>query len=216
MSITAITRDWGIVPCIVRIVTSDTLATASAPGYLTAQATNITTANEGAFQWLASDSVLVYASNGSEFFTISSDFTSLNALGGQSVSISLTLAQILAMYATPILVAPAPAAGKLNVVTAAYLNIAYGSAAFAGGGAIAIQYDSTVHGGGTAATATIAAATLNAVSANDTLFFTPPTAVLSAAAVAKALYLSNATGAFTTGTGATGTLTVAYRTIVAA
>jgi hypothetical protein len=77
MSITSITRDWGIVPSIVRIVSSDTLAVVGAAGYITAQQANIENVNNGAFEWATSDSVLVYASNGSAFFTISPDFTSL-------------------------------------------------------------------------------------------------------------------------------------------
>lgn len=77
MSISSITRDWGIVPCIVRIVSSDSLAVVSSSGYISAQEDNINLANNGDFEWLASDSVLVYASNGSSFFTISSDFSSL-------------------------------------------------------------------------------------------------------------------------------------------
>ena len=77
MSITSITRDWGIVPSIVRIVSSDTLAVVGTTGYITSQQANIESVNNGAFEWASSDSVLVYASNGSAFFTISPDFTSL-------------------------------------------------------------------------------------------------------------------------------------------
>lgn len=78
MSITAIARDWGVIPAIVRITTTDTLATVGATGYLTAQAVNIASVNSGAFEWVISDFVLVYASDGWDFFSISPDFTSLN------------------------------------------------------------------------------------------------------------------------------------------
>lgn len=78
MSITAIARDWGVNPAIVRITTTDTLATVGTTGYLTAQDANIETVNSGGFEWTTSDFVLVYASNGWDFFSISPDFTSLN------------------------------------------------------------------------------------------------------------------------------------------
>jgi hypothetical protein len=79
MSITAIARDWGVNPSIVRITSTDTLTTIGTAGYLTAQADNITALNAGAFEWVATDFVLVSASNGWGFFSISSDFTSLTA-----------------------------------------------------------------------------------------------------------------------------------------
>lgn len=80
MAIIAIDRDWGVDPSIVRIdASTSTLTQVGTAGYLTAQAANIEAYNSGAFAWLASDMVLVYASDGWGFFTISSDFTSLNA-----------------------------------------------------------------------------------------------------------------------------------------
>ena len=79
MGISAITRDWGVSPCIVRITTSDTLGAAGATGYLLAQAANIALANNGVFEWLASDSVLVNASDGNGMFMVSPNFQSLNA-----------------------------------------------------------------------------------------------------------------------------------------
>jgi len=214
MAITALTRDWGIVPCIVRMVSSDSLSTIGTPGYITAQAANIVAINEGAFTWLTSDVVLVEGSDGWAYFTISADFTSLVGLGStlQSVSIPLSNAQILGMYAAPVLVLPAPAANTVNVVASALLNIKYGTTQFAAGGVIALQYENTVHGAGTAASTTIAAATLNGVTANEIITMTQPTTLLLAAATAQPLYLSNQTGAVTTGD-STGTLKVFYRNV---
>lgn len=78
MAIISIVRDWGDLPAIVRInASTSTLAQVGTAGYLTAQADNIAAANNGAFEWQASDMVLVYASDGWGFFTISSDQTSL-------------------------------------------------------------------------------------------------------------------------------------------
>jgi hypothetical protein len=78
--ITQISRDWGDNVSIVRITTTDTLATASAANYILNQAANIALANNGAFTWLVSDMTLVYASNGWMFASISANFQSLNPL----------------------------------------------------------------------------------------------------------------------------------------
>ena len=67
MAITAISRDWGIDPQIVRIVSTDTLAVITAAGYLAAQATTIAALNNGAFQWRTDDAVLISYSGGKDF-----------------------------------------------------------------------------------------------------------------------------------------------------
>ena len=77
--ITSITRDWGIDPSIVRIISSDALATVSASNYILNQAANIIAVNNGQFEWKLTDFVLVHASNGWGLFTISANFHSLNA-----------------------------------------------------------------------------------------------------------------------------------------
>ncbi len=77
MAIQTISRDWGVDPAIVRITATNTLAEVAASGYITAQEANIEAINSGVWTWQLSDSVLVYASDGSGLFTISSDFTTL-------------------------------------------------------------------------------------------------------------------------------------------
>jgi len=77
MAITAIKRDFSDEPNIVRIISSNSLAEVSVSGYILAQAANIAAINEGPFEWSLSDFVLVYASDGWGFFSISSDFHSL-------------------------------------------------------------------------------------------------------------------------------------------
>lgn len=84
MAITAIARDWGVSPSIVRISSSDSLSAVGTAGYLTAQLANIEALNAGPFEWTISDFVLVYASNVWGFFSVSSDFTSLNAFAFSS------------------------------------------------------------------------------------------------------------------------------------
>lgn len=75
--ITFIRRDQNDGVNIVRIVAADTLATIGTTGYLLAQNANIVALNHGTFDWLATDMVLVSASNGWGFFNPSSDFESL-------------------------------------------------------------------------------------------------------------------------------------------
>ena len=77
MGISSITRDWGIVPNMVRIQTSDSLGVVSAANYILSQQANIVAANNGLFEWVASDQVLVNAADGNGFFMISSNFNSL-------------------------------------------------------------------------------------------------------------------------------------------
>jgi len=87
--VTFISRDYGVNVSIVRLTTTDNLATAGGVGYLTAQAANITAANNGTWTWLANDMVLVSASDGDGFFTLSADFTRMNLYntgGGGTVS----------------------------------------------------------------------------------------------------------------------------------
>jgi hypothetical protein len=92
MAITSITRDWGIDPSIVRIVTTDDLAAITTAGYVTAQADEILALNKGAFQWVDTDYVLISYDGGIGFFTY--DSTTLAFVAGAVVpgSLSDTLA----------------------------------------------------------------------------------------------------------------------------
>lgn len=215
MAILNIKRDEAYIPFIVRIVSSDSLSTVGSLDYILNQAANIDAINEGIWTWLPSDVVLVYASDGWSFFSISADFNSLNLVGSgvQQVSIPLTAAQIDGMYAAPVFVLGAPAAGTINLVQSAVLNVVYGSAQFANGGNIAIQYKNTADGAGVGATAVVANTVLTGITANESILFAPPASIVSANAVGQALYFSNASAPFITGTGATATLNVLYRNL---
>jgi|GEM_PF-1257725 len=68
MAITSISRDWGTLPSIVRITATNTLAEITTTGYLTAQASNIATLNNGPFEWVDGDFVAIDYSNGQGFF----------------------------------------------------------------------------------------------------------------------------------------------------
>lgn len=69
MAITAISRDWGVSPSIVRVTTTDDLAAITTAGYLTAQADNIALINNGEFEWVDGDFVAIDYSDGEGFFT---------------------------------------------------------------------------------------------------------------------------------------------------
>ena len=125
----------------------------------------------------------------------------------QHVTVSLSSAQILGMAATPVQLVAAPGAGKTLVVIKVAVRITRTATAYASGGVGIVQYGNTATGGGTQALDSTFAAT----------FFTGASgaseAVRNGAVMSDTgttlqnlgLFISNQTGAFTTGTG---TLTV--------
>lgn len=114
-------------------------------------------------------------------------------------STALTAAQFNGMYATPVLLAPAPGANKLIVLNRMELVQTYGSAAFAGGGVVGAQYGATINGAGPLASNTEAAASFQVTASTTYLFNGATGAKPFSTTVNQGLYLSNATGAFTTG-----------------
>jgi hypothetical protein len=128
-----------------------------------------------------------------------------------TVQIPLTLAQIQGAFTTPVQVIPAPGAGNLVDVIDCTLDLVYGSAAYAGGGAGQLSY-------GTAltypATATWAATVYTSLAANQVNKVAGALAVTASSNVLNtAVYYSNATAVFTAGTGGSGILSVTYRII---
>lgn len=223
MSILSIERDWSGIPCIVRIESTDNLATISAAGYLSAQLLNIESANNGPFSWLPTDLVLITYINvlglpQFAFFTISADLSSLIAATpgiSPMIATTLTQAQVQAAYATPQLLIPAPGAGNVIKITAAQI-VTQVSTAFAGGGVGHVQYGNTVHGGGAnALDSTTPAAEITAASSQVYTQYGLPTTTVSTAITNLGVYFSNATGAFTGGAGSTVTFNLAYMIISA-
>jgi hypothetical protein len=128
----------------------------------------------------------------------------------QYAAVALTSAQIKAMYTTPVQIIAAPTAGKLIRIKEVTVDYSFLTAQYTGGGVTNLQYDSTANGAGTAASATIAAATINAWAANNTLGLAGDLAdSASTTTVGKGIYISNKTGVFATGSG-TINLVVAY------
>lgn len=131
----------------------------------------------------------------------------------QYVKVSLSAAQFNGMYAAPFLILAAGGANTLHVVHKVAFEVDYGGAQFAAGGAVAVQYTNTANGAGAPASATTAAAVFNAFAADGVVGADGSLASATAAGtVNQALYLSNQTAAFTTGTSAVD-VTVWYSTI---
>lgn len=223
MAITSIKRDYGVSPCIVRITTTDNYAAITASGYIDAQLANIQAANFGDFEWTLSDTVLCYYQNASGVgawasFSISSDYSTLNPLSNVgTASVTLTAAQVLAAFATPQLIVPTPGVGRGLIVTAANV-VTQVSTVFAGGGVAILEYGSVANGAGSnALSATIPAAQITAASSQvySMAPFAATTVTATSVVTNKGLYFSNATGAFTGGSGSTITINLSYMNIAA-
>jgi hypothetical protein len=134
-----------------------------------------------------------------------------------TTQVPVTAANIFAMYAAPVAQLPAPGANKVIVMDTIITQWALTATQFANGGAVIYQYDNTVHGAGVnTCTATVAAAVVNAAAAATSILTgTGAVAGASTAVVNKGVFISNATGAFDTGTG-TGLTTFVYRIVTVA
>lgn len=158
------------------------------------------------------------AITGSKIAANAVDYANIALDVAASATVSLTAAQVNGMYATPVQLIAAPGAGKLILIDSILWDIAFVSAQYAAGGAIAAQYGATIHGAGPAASGTLAAASLNGVAASGFLSNAGSAGLLNVAASASentAVYLSNATAAFTTGD-STVNLYIKYRVVTPA
>lgn len=123
-----------------------------------------------------------------------------------AAQVTLTAAQLIAMYTTPVVIVPAPASGIGIVVDYLAAQMKPTATQFTSGGVVTFQYGVTAHGAGTLVHGgSIPAAVINAGTGALTLL--SPTAAANGLTVptdgttASGLYISNATGVFATGTG---------------
>lgn len=122
----------------------------------------------------------------------------------QHTTVALSAANIIAMYTTPVVLVPAPGAGKSIVVQRLAFTMTRTATAFTGGAAVIVQYDSTANGAGTQALDSTLASTVITGSAGTTVSFRNGAIISDAASTVtqnKGLYVSNGTGVFATGTG---------------
>lgn len=156
---------------------------------------------------------VVNTADGKVFYNTGSTATPVWESEIISKTVSLTAAQIIAMYATPVVVIPA-VSGKTIVLDSFIFDLTGTATQFTGGGVVNLQYKSTANGAGTALHADIAAAVVTGATGNVKTLRTP--ADLSAVATAdidgQGVYISNKTGAFAAGTG-TASLRVKYHLI---
>lgn len=128
---------------------------------------------------------------------ITSAKLALNVL--QYATVAITAAEFNGMYAAPKLLVAAPGANKLIVLDHVDLLMTYVAANYAAGGTAAVQYDSTANGAGVIASTTLANTTFQAAASTGFMFNTGVVAQTFSTCVNKGLYLSNISGAFTTG-----------------
>lgn len=114
-------------------------------------------------------------------------------------TVAITAAEFNGMYAAPKLLVAAPGANRLLVLDKVDLLMTYGAANYAAGGVVAVQYDDTVNGAGVIASTTRAAADFQAAASTGFVFNGGVVPQTFSTCVNQGLYLSNITGAFTTG-----------------
>lgn len=204
----------------------DSQATCAASGYFNNVAYDLVTGDLVRVYSLTENTYVVYQATVSSSEVVTLAVVNTGVSGGINFAqVSLTNAQILGMYAAPVLLVPAPLATQLLVVNKFSLNLVFNTAAFAGGGVVAPQYSSTVDGGGqNTCSATISAATLTGVSANEIISLTGIVAAtvtnstgVSGLGLGQGIYLSNASAPFTNAAGGASTAiaSIWYSTIAA-
>jgi hypothetical protein len=114
-------------------------------------------------------------------------------------AVPITAAEFNGMYAAPKLLVAAGGANTMLVLNRVDLLMTYVSANYAAGGVAAVQYDSTANGAGVIASTTLSAATFQAGVSTGFMFNTGVVPQTFTTTVNKGLYLSNISGAFTTG-----------------
>jgi hypothetical protein len=146
------------------------------------------------------------------------DYANLALDVSASATVTLSAAQIKALYDTPVQLIAAPGAGKLVIIDNILWDIAFGTTQYTAGGVLAAQYGNAAQGAGPVASGTLAAASLNGVAASGFLSnggISGSLSVTKAASLNTAVYLSNQTADFATGD-STATLYVRYRVVTPA
>lgn len=125
------------------------------------------------------------------------------------ITASLTAANIIAMNGAPVEVIPAQGANKFVIVESVLFKMTRTSTAFTGGGAVSLKYS-----GGATITNTIAATVVTTGGAGIEYAHIGPVLTSLTPAGNTAIQITNATGAFATGTG-TAEVYIKYRVVTA-
>ena len=150
--------------------------------------------------------------------SISGGITQIGAL--HQVSVTLTPTQMAAAYATPIQLIANPLASQLIIVHSATVYTAStGNTAYATGTAPIIQYGTGgtngAHGAGTISTASgLVAGDIDASTSQVRTLLQAASAAITGLS-GNGIYFSNATGAYTGGTGTNITFTLVYEVLTA-
>lgn len=123
----------------------------------------------------------------------------LSPLTVQYAAVAVSAAEFNGMYAAPKLLVAAGGANTLLVLDRVVLAMTYDSAAYAAGGVAHVQYGSTANGAGVIASTTLAAAAFQDTASTVYSFNAGVVEYPFATCANQGLYLSNITGAFTTG-----------------
>jgi hypothetical protein len=124
-----------------------------------------------------------------------------------AIQVTLTAAQLIAMYAAPVAIILALAAGSGIAVDQAVFQMKATATAFTGGGIVTLQYGVTAHGAGTLVHAGSVPAAVVTAGAGSSLTNLGPAAAANGTTVptdgttASGIYISNATAPFAAGTG---------------
>lgn len=145
--------------------------------------------------------------------TVTSTQLALNTI--QYIQVAMTAAQWNGMSAAPFQILAAPGAGLIYQVDNVWYDMAFVAAQYAAGGVTNLQYANTAVGAGVPVTADTPAATITGLAASSIVRpGLSAVAMAQATTVNQGLFMSNKTGAFTTGDG-TWKINVAYRIITA-
>ena len=131
----------------------------------------------------------------------------------QSVVVTLTAAQIIALYTTSIEIVPA-IAGKSIILDSFVFDLTGTATQFTGGGVVNLQYDNTANGAGITLHADIAATVVTGATARIQTLRVPKdlSSIATASITNKGVYIGAKTSAFAAGTG-TAKVIVNYHTI---
>lgn len=148
-----------------------------------------------------------YSNTGS---ATSCSFVKVNSGDFLTRSITLSAAQIKALYTTSVEVIPA-VASKAIYMYGMTLDLTGTATQFANGGVVNLQYDSTANGAGTTLHADIAATVFTGATARVLTYRIPKdlSAIATAGITGKGVYIGAKTADFITGTG-TAVVTVKY------